>query len=221
MKKLAVALCLTLGITGAALAQSAKADLKVGTMANVQGAIAAWQKVASGTIKTSAVSDLLLGVSMETTLYTNTVVASKNYEKSSSTAEAGIEVLVKIDGVEAQPGAVTFDRRKQTMAAVLDGFSCTDTNQDGIVTYDECSLTPEEIQLILDTTGSHHFNFAQANVGVGTHNIEVFARMKTYAEGSGPTLGSASANAFIGKGSLAVESVRMVNFGPDSTAQLD
>ena len=220
MNKLAIALCISLGISGAAFGQSAKAALKVGSMAKIEGTNTAFQKVASATIKTSNPADLMIGVSMETSLYTNTVVASKNYEKSSSTAEAGVEVLVKIDGQDAQPGAVTFDRRKQTMVAVMDGFSCTDLNADGIVTYDECSLTPEEIQLILDTTGAHHFNFAQANVGVGVHTIEVFARIKTFAEGSGPTLGSATANAFVGKGSLVIDSVRMVNTGSGATVTM-
>lgn len=147
--------------------------------------------------------DLIIGLSFETTLFTETVVRSKGGSKSSSVADAEIEMYVLVDGQMASPGEVTFDRRHQELWASLSGvLDCTDTNADNIVNYDECSLTEEEIGLILDTTAAHSFNFLAYDIGSGSHTIEAYARLSKDGEVSGD--GSSDASASLGKGTLAV-----------------
>ena len=86
-------------------------------------------------------------------------------------------------------------------------LSCSDLNGDGAVTFDECTLTDEELELILDTMAAHSFNFVLDDLGAGTHDVVVEAMVDTNASWQ---LGTASATAAIGKGSLTVEEVRLV-----------
>ncbi len=131
--------------------------------------------------------------------------------KDVSTAEAAIEVKVLVDGQEAAPGVVVFDKRKQQLSAALGGYytNCTDSNLDGITdVLTECELAPEEIGLLLDTTAAHHFNFIKADLGQGTHSVVVKSMINNNTVFAN---GSASASALLGKGSLSVEEVQAVN----------
>jgi hypothetical protein len=96
---------------------------------------------------------------------------------------------------------------QQLMARFGGVLDCTDVNGDGVITFDECLLTDEELNLILDTEAAHHFNFVIDNLGAAVHTIRVEARLE---RSSSATAGSASSNAFIGKGSLTVEEVRLL-----------
>jgi hypothetical protein len=128
-----------------------------------------------------------------------------------SSANAGIDVKVLVDGVEAAPGVVVFDKRTQQLSATLGGYytNCTDANGDGITdVLTECQLAPEEVGLLLDTTAAHHFNFIQSNLGQGTHSVVVKAKI---SNSTAVTNGTASASALLGKGSLSVETVQAVN----------
>ena len=78
-----------------------------------------------------------------------------------------------------------------------------DMNNDGIISFDECELTDEEIGLILDTTAASTFNFLSYDIGSGSHTIEAYARLSY----SGEVVlgdGSAKASASLGKGTLSV-----------------
>lgn len=152
-----------------------------------------------------AQKDFLIGLSGVTQLVTDTWVKSSGGNADKSEAEAIIEVRVLVDGVEAAPGPIVFDRRKQTLIARFNGI-CYDDNGDGIVQFAECT-TPEELQLILDTQAAHHFNFVADDVGTGIHVIE--GQACTGTAGSSQQ-GSWSAQAAFGKGSLAVEEIRLV-----------
>ena len=170
-----------------------------------------WTTVMSGQIHTATPKDLLIGVSLETSLLTDTLVKSSGGVKDTSTAEAGIEVKVLVDGQEAAPGVVIFDKRKQQLSATLGGYytNCTDANLDGITdVLTECSLAQEEIDLLLDTTAAHHFNFIQANLGQGTHAVVVKSKISNNTVFAN---GTASASALLGNGSLSVEEVQAVN----------
>ncbi len=165
----------------------------------------------SGQIHTATPKDLLIGVSLETSLLTDTTVKSSGGVKDTSTAESGIQVKVLVDGLEATPGVVVFDRRKQQLTATLGGYytNCTDVNLDGITdVLTECELAPEEIGLLLDTTAAHHFNFIQANLGQGTHSVVVKAKISNNTVFAN---GTASSSALLGNGSLSVEEVQAVN----------
>src|SRR5439155_1430363 len=73
-----------------------------------------------------------------------------------------------------------------------------------------CTLLPEQVTLILDTTAAHSFSFILPNVGVGGHTLKIQARSSTGTTGTDP--GNISiANAVYGLGSLTVEAVRLVN----------
>ena len=175
-----------------------------------------WTSILTASLKTPNQKDLLIGVSLETGLYTQTKVAGKNGESSTSTALAGITVRVKIDGDIVNPGPITFDKRSQTLSAVLGGVieSCTDANGDGtIVIGEDCVVTDEVIELILDTMAAHHFNFVAANLTPGMHTILVEAAININSNVTSSN-DFASAKALVGFGSLTVEEVRATN-NPD------
>ena len=191
-----------------ALAQSAKATAKVGNVNVLNQTTLGWTTILSNTIKTANQKDLFIDVSLETGLYTQTKVRS-NGNKDTSSAEATIKVQVLVDGVPAYPGEVVFDRRNQTLSATLGGIleNCTDSNGDGDIDLNDCTLAPEEIELILDTMAAHSFNFIMDDLGPGEHSVEVQATIGT---SSSSGAGSASSNATIGNGSVTVEEVRMI-----------
>lgn len=159
-------------------------------------------KVLSTELKNSGTpKDLVIGLSFETSLMTETMAQSKGGNKSTSTATAEIEMYVLVDGQMATPGIVTFDRRYQELWAKLGGvLYCADANGDGIVSFDECDLTEEEIGLILDTKAAHTFNFLANNIGSGNHTIEAYARLSK--DGTVVGMGATDASASLGKGTL-------------------
>lgn len=171
-----------------------------------------WNNVYTATMKTPAQKDLIMGVSLETLLTTYTAVGSLKGKLSKATAEAYLKVRVLVDGDEAYPGPVMFDRRLQELTAVFNGV-CTDANGDGIVQYTECD-DPESVSLLLDTTQAHHFNFALDDVGVGVHDITVqacYGILVDLVPCDDPScFASGEAGALLGNGSLTVEEVRLV-----------
>ena len=165
-------------------------------------------KVLDTTLSNSGTpKDLVIGLSFETSLFTETVVRSKGGSKSTSTADAAIDMYVLVDGQAATPGTVTFDKRHQELWASLGGvLNCADANGDGIVSFDECDVTDEEIGLILDTKSAHTFNFLANNIGSGSHTIEAYARLSK--DGSVEGTGDSDASASLGKGTLSVWEVQ-------------
>ncbi len=181
------------------------------------------REILSTSIKTPNKKDLLIGVSLETGLYTNTLVKDKYTgaldTSDTSNAVAGIKIEVLLDGKPVAPSPVIYDRRDQILSAKLGGIlsACTDLDGDGHITLDECTLLDEEIQLILDTMGAHHFNFVAPNVSPGEHTLTVVATIEIKATYQN---GYAEAKALVGKGSLTVEEVRATN-APDGITFLE
>ena len=169
-----------------------------------------WQTILENNIKTANQKDLFINPSLEVGLLTDTLVRSKNGVPDTSLASAGVEVRVLIDNQEALPGIVTYGRRTQTLTAtfqgLIDGCLVFDPVA-GSVTIDETCVLPEELQLILETMNANSFNFIKADVASGVHKVEVQARINL---GGSAQLGSAKAEALIGKGSVTIESVRMI-----------
>lgn len=171
-------------------------------------------------IHTANKKELLIGVSLETGLYTQTQVKGKNGGSDSSSAATGIEVTVYVDGKPVLPGTVVFNQRHQELNAVLGGVieSCTfntDQNADGVVDdsltiiiEDDCLVTDEEIELIQKTMSAHHFNFVAPDLPSGDHVITVEAKISS---ATSSIAGSANASGLVGKGSLTVEAVRAIN----------
>ena len=122
--------------------------------------------------------DLILAMSAETTLFTLTEVKSKGGTKATAWAMAGIEICIEaVDEagtrVVADPGIITFDRRRQDLWAQFAGWDCTADLSTGIVTCDE----DEVVGLSLDTTAAHHFNFIVENPGPKSIDVNAYARV--------------------------------------------
>jgi len=188
-----------------------------------------WTTILTQNIKTPNQKDLIIDVSLETGLYTRTLVRSKrnsadDEEWDSSTAHAKIMVRVGVDGAYATvgvgeeqeagvafPRAVTFNEREQTLSAKFMGIftaECIEVNPDtGVVTINYECLEPEELDLILNTMSANSFNFVVADLTPGEHVITVEA--KIIANGAAEE-GKYEAMAMVGQGSVVIELVRMV-----------
>jgi hypothetical protein len=188
-----------------------------------------WTTILTQNIKTPNQKDLIIDVSLETGLYTRTLVKSKrNYEGDpdwdSSTAHAKIMVQVGVDGYYATvgvgeeqeagvafPRAVTFNEREQTLSAKFMGIFTGDClivdPETHAVSINYTCLEPEELDLILKTMSANSFNFVVADLTPGNHVITVEA--KIIANGSAEE-GKFEAMAMVGQGSVTIELVRMV-----------
>ena len=185
------------------------------------------------TIKVPQDKELLVGVSAEVGLVTDTSIKGKNGGTARSIAGAGAQVVVfavpvaGANGTEAvaEPGPVVLAARVQVLDATLGGVieSCTDLNGDGTIdVVTECEVSDEEIGLILGTLASHHFNFVLPNMDQGEYNLVAFfvtgalaavdIDELSVAEG-GTVSGSAFAHAFLGKTMVTVQQVRATKGG--------
>ena len=223
---LAATLVLGLVVTGHAQNQpSAKVTAKTSSIVLLPATTGTgdWQTLLSNTIKTANQKDLFIGASFEVGLFTQTQVKSKNMVSDTSIAAAKVQVRVLVDGNVVEPGAVVYGRRSQTLSATLEGAiaSCLSlvTNLDGSVSIviDPDCVTPEVIELILDSSDAATFNFVAVDVTVGVHTVAVQARIDT--SGSAQQ-GSFSATGTVGKGTLTVESVRLIK-DPNVVLQVD
>src|SRR6059058_1940184 len=165
-----------------------------------------WVDVMSAQIKTSNVADLFVSPSLVTGLFTSTTVKGNGSgTTSTSVAMGAVQVRVLLDGhpgfayPDSSGDGVTFDQRIQTLTAKL-GFILTDCIASGGV---GCELTPEEIELVLDTTSAHSYNFILLNVGSGVHSVTIQAKASSRSTTIG---GAAVSNAMFGLGSLTVDS---------------
>jgi len=112
---------------------------------------------------------------------------------------------------------VVFCDRIQTLRAKFSGLNCTANLETGAVT---CA-TPEELQLILKTLNANAFNFVAPDLSSGVHTVEVQARSSAATSATGLNGSLGNANAFIGAGSVAVESVRMIKGNDGTTLAID
>ena len=194
-----------------------------------------WRPVLRQQIKLANQKDLFFNASLQCGIVTDTTVKSLNGSLDSAEARATIRVRIKVTspngtvtyaqpstGVDANNtasgpnGGVVFCDRIQTLSAKFSGLNCR-ADADGVVT---CS-DPEELQLILKTLNANAFNFVAPNLTSGVHAIEVQARSSAATSRSGTNGSLASSNAFIGAGSVAVESVRMIKGNDGTTLSLD
>ncbi len=217
---LAILLLLSLGIGGAFAADqnqnaSAKATAQITNLT-----VLSWsgldpigppfthlygELILEQTIKTANKKDLFIDVSLQSALFTETVVKSKKMERDTSIAGAAVWVVVVIDDeAMAFPGVVEWNARVQKLTAVLQGEITSVTGELGdVITIGD----PEEIGLFIGTLSVNSFNFIIPDVSSGMHNIKVYAAVGTMADYE---LGDANAVAVIGLGSMTVEEVRMV-----------
>ena len=183
------------------------------------------------TIKVPQDKELLVGVSAEVGLVTDTSIKGKNGGTARSIAGAGAAVVVfavpSANGTAAvaEPGPVVLAARVQVLDATLGGVidSCTDLNGDGTIDIGtECVVTDEEIGLILATLAAQHFNFVLPNMDQGEYDLVAFFVTGALAAvdidelsvaDGGSVSGSAFAHAFLGKTMVTVQQVRATKGG--------
>ena len=194
---------------------SAKATAKTAnfTLLPKTSSTGKWVTLLSNSIKTANQKDLFINTSFEVGLFTQTKIDSKNMTPDTSVGQAQVDVRVLVDGRQVEPGVIVFGRRSQTLTATLEGAigDClvSTTNADGTIstTVNLDCVTPETIELILDSTTASSFNFVALDLAQGVHMISVQARVDTI--GSAQT-GTYSAMGTVGKGTMTVESVRLI-----------
>ncbi len=136
------------------------------------------------TIKVPQSKELLVGVSAQVELFTETIVKGKKgtTSRALAMAEGGVE-LFACDGVcyRGEPGRVVLSKRTQELEATLAGVieSCTvevqvdpDTGTgSGSFDLDDCVVEDESIRLALTTMAAHHFNFVFPNLPQGEYAV--------------------------------------------------
>jgi len=223
---LSLAVVLTVFLAfGSALAANAKVSAQCGDVSFVEGGDP-YTTIFTQDIRTPANWDLFIDVSLECGLTTDTTVISKLLAKAVADAEAIVKVRVLVDpkfdddnnllNLEAiaEPGEIIFARRHQTLIAEFAGdISGALSIVDGALVIDEDLIEPEMLQLILDTMAAHSFNFIVPDLPVGDHTVVVQAEL-TYIESTEgtelPAEAAAAADAYLGKGSVTIEEVRMI-----------
>lgn len=192
---------------------SAKVTANVGNIKQVDAG-AGWVKIMENGIKTANAKDLFVDVSLECGLTTDTFVSSKVLARAKAVAEAVVSVKVELDGAPILPGDVTFARREQTLIAHFAGdlTACIDPNTGTIDISDPNCIAPEDLQLILDTMSANSFNFIAPDVSVGSHTLSVYAKVVVVETTETEVYATADAwaHAYVGKGSVTVEEVRMI-----------
>ena len=110
-------------------------------------------------IKTSSNGSLLLGLSMECSLWTFTsVTANGGGGKNSTSARATVRAWVYVDGDLATPDGVVFCERLQALGVTLNTGDATDT----II-----------IELFQRTKEANHFNYFKGPLSPVLHTIKV------------------------------------------------
>ncbi len=212
---LAAALALS---TVAAFSQSSKETAAISTVSVQSCAISAsncpgtWTDlVPTLNVQTSNSQSLFVNVSTVVGLYTSTQVHGNNTgATSTAVASAGVHVRVLLDGVvyafpDVMGSGIDFDNRVQTLTANLGNIFTSDCAANPTT----CTLTAEQITLILQTSSAHDFNFVLLNVGSGSHTIDVQVMADTNSSAS--TGGVAIAGAAYGPASVTVDTVRLVH----------
>lgn len=225
-RSLVLLILLALGAC-AAYAQSAKATFAYNELLALNGN-SGWTPILTQQVKVSQAKDLFIDASLQCGIVTDTTVKSIGGSLDTDEARGTIRVRVAIyrDGSLigfAQPDAgrdatgaldpanaldppgVVFADRIQTLLARFAGLNCT-AGDGGVVTCTD----PEELQLILKTLNANSFNFVAPDLAQGVYTIEVQAKttVQTGSLGIGDALNKT--NAFIGAGSVSIESVRMI-----------
>lgn len=192
-----------------------------------------WSTILEQTIKVANKKDLFVTVSLECGLLTRTRVQTSGGATDTQWADAGVRVRVVysndggttwytaspdsgrvLDGSGAFGGGtavgsgVSFCRRFQQLEAKLQGIlDCP----AGAAIPAGCTLTDEEIELLLSTLDANAFTFLVADLSSGTYLVKVEAVGIVNDSGN-----AASSAAVAGAGSVTIEEVRMIR-GEDIT----
>ena len=98
----------------------------------------------------------------------------------------------------------------QELSATFQGIIAGCIAADGTINLNDTCLQPEEVSLLLKSLSANSFNFLAPDVPPGVQTIEVQARGQASSALFGSQLGSAKGEAFVGVGSMRVETIRMI-----------
>ena len=168
-----------------------------------------WEDIFVNTIKIPPKPknmDIIIDVSLECKLGTNTLSAEKMSEIVSPLSEANVEVMVKVlvGDEEAQPGEVTFARRFQALVH-KNPLDDADYAHTAVV--------------VLDTMTANSFNFIAEDVAHGKNNIRIQAKVvAVQLKGEQcPGHNEYPTAATIGKGSVIIECAKMIDDDDDDS----
>jgi len=166
-------------------------------------------------ISSSPNKNVMLLASLESSILTDTAVASQGGNKSSASSTAVLNVVPQVfeclgtgstpcTALSAgpvgvfTPSHVKFNARTQTLTANLLGLGCTSNVTTGVIT---CT-SPETIELIVDTTTANSFNFVVTGLpGAGVYQVQLGAFLSASATVNSLPAG-ATAMIGVGAGSL-------------------
>jgi hypothetical protein len=152
------------------------------------------------TIKMPQDKELLVGISAEIGIVTDTSIKGKDGGAARAIADGAAWVTVFAvphgdgDSVKAKPGKIMLSKRVQELDATLAGViqscevSCQEDDNTGeivcddIVIAEDCIVTDEEIGLLQKTTAAHHFNFVLPNMNQGVYDIKAVFTTRARAE---------------------------------------
>lgn len=179
-------------------------------------------------IKVPQDKELLVGVSANVGIVTDTSIKGKEGGAARAIAGGGAGVIVfavpvGANGSDAvaEPGFVILDSRVQVLSATLGGVvdECDVVDDLGNVA---CTFTDEQIGLALATMSANHFNFVLPDLDQGTYDLVAFFVTGAGAsididevsvEEGGTVEAAAFALAFIGKTMVTVQQVRAAEGG--------
>lgn len=141
------------------------------------------------TIRVPNKKELLVGLSAQVGLYTETLVRGKkgstSYAMAFSEGSVGLTAC-NADNVcyESVPRDIVLSNRRQELEATMAGIieECSveiDVTEDsGLITgtsgafdLNDCTVAPEEIGLALETLAAHHYNFLFPNLPQGDYKV--------------------------------------------------
>ncbi len=185
-----------------------------------------WATVMKSYIKVPNDKGLGFDVAVQTGLITFTEVLSRHGNKESANASGRISIRVKLTDEDnnehfASPSegddalgdkGVTYNYRFQELSATFQGL-CIDETGTIIVDGDgNLDCDNEAVSLLLQTLTANSFNFYYGTTDSGVYKIEVQARAQADANVFGvEAKGSAMGEAFVGLGSMFVETVRLIH----------
>lgn len=204
--------------SGLGLAQSTRYTLRlpelhllptVSTPTTNQSAHGEWKDLLHTTLTTPQRKDLQMEVSLEAGLHTDAPARGRPARADGVPARGTLELRVLVDGTPVAPGALTLTEHPQHLMARLGDLlgSCADADADGTVLASECIFTGEEQRRVLRALEPLEVSISLDDIGAGTHELRVQARVSVSSHGAS---GSASAGAWIGRGSITLEEVRLV-----------
>jgi hypothetical protein len=189
------------------------------------------------TIRVPNKKELLVGLSAQVGLYTETLVRGKkgstSYAMAFSEGSVGLTAC-NADNVcyESVPRDIVLSNRRQELEATMAGIieECSveiDVTEDsGAFDLNDCTVAPEEIGLALETLAAHHYNFLFPNLPQGDYQVVAAFRTdaqtaaRAYCDPDSPTYdyciveaeasAFAEAKAVINKAMMTIQQVRAV-----------